>query len=148
MKGDLEMNEQDNQLFRLSKVLLPLIAGISITLLIEVLADDLLFYRPYGVPFGWFGLWLVTTPVTIAMGLSTLILKSWRKVPFAKRWLIGLGYLVLGIFNVVDIGLLTNGNYFNYYHQIWWGIYIYAAFLLGGFIFLAYRMFLEEESFP
>ena len=139
--------ENDNWLLKSSKILFPWFGGVSTTLFIEVIADDLIYFHRFRVPIGWFGLWLVTTSISIALGFSALVLKSWRKIPLSERRGIVMKYLLIGMVNILSMTLhlavvkVVPDN-------IWWGAFIYGLFLLGVHFYLNHEANLHEEIFP
>ena len=139
--------ENNNWLIKSSKILLPLFGGVSITLFIEVIADDLIWYQHTGAPLGWFGLWLITTPIAIAIGVSALVLKNWRKLPLPERRGIVSGYLLIGMVNILAMTLhlsavsIVPGN-------SWWGVFGYGLFWLGVHFYLNYEANIHEKIFP
>ncbi len=139
--------ENNNWLIRSSKILLPLFGGISITLFIEVIAGDLILYHRFGVPIGWFFLWLITTSIATAIGVSALVLKSWRRLPLSERRGMVLGYLMIGMVNILSIVSHVSSVRI-IPDNILWVVFGYGLLWLGAHFYLNYEANNHEEIFP
>ena len=103
-----EEEKYTRYLHEFSRALL-VVLGIVFTLLVNVMAGDLLQYR-YGAPFGWFVLWLITTVGSIPLGTTLLIGSGWRKLPISQRRGPAMGYLVVGFMNFFSLAIFMLGS--------------------------------------
>jgi hypothetical protein len=91
------------QLQRLRRDLL-VVYGIVVTLFIVAAAGDTALGQG-GLPIGWFGLWLLTTLGSIALGTVLLIAPKWRRVDLVHRRWPAMGYLLVGLINLMSLSL-------------------------------------------
>lgn len=85
-----------------SRSIMLFLYGVTITLLWLVLSGDTNTIR-YAVPVGWFALWLLTTALSISIGIVMLIGVDWRKMPLEERRGVAMGYLIMGFINSLTI---------------------------------------------
>jgi hypothetical protein len=79
----MENENRIEQLRRLKRDLL-VVYGIVITLFIVAAAGDTALGQER-IPIGWFGLWLMTTLGSFALGTALLIHPKWRRVDLLHR---------------------------------------------------------------
>ncbi len=97
----MENENRIEQLRRLKRDLL-VVYGIVITLFIVAAAGDTALGQER-IPIGWFGLWLLTTLGSFALGTALLIAPKWRRVDLLHRRGTALGYLLVGLINLMSL---------------------------------------------
>lgn len=139
--------ESMHWLMKASKSVLPVCWGIAITLLVEVIAGDLIWYRQTGAPLGWFGMWILITPLAVAFGFGSMFLSSWRKTPAYQYRKIGLGYISIGLLNSISLALHVS-TIRAVPDRIWWGVLGYAIVAFGIWVYFQNKESSPEEIFP
>jgi len=91
------------ELHRLRDVLLILV-GIAIALLVTAASRDTPNFQ-FGIPIGWFTLWLVSTMAGIPLGTLLFIGPGWRRLPLVQRRGLAMGFLIVGFANFFSLAL-------------------------------------------
>ena len=90
--------------FRSFQNALAFMAGLTLGLAVTFLTGDLAF-GSIGFPFGWTVLWLVSLIGCLPLGVVMLIGPSWRTLPLARRRGTAVGFLAIGLVDLVTVAL-------------------------------------------
>ena len=96
--------EKVEKAYRQYKQALWVVAGVVLALFVTMASGD--YSRKYITPpFGYMSLWIITTVGSIPIGVRMIASRWWQPIPLRERRNTAMGYLVVGLVNLIGLGI-------------------------------------------